>query len=37
MAVRSALKELKEKKNSQRNPGEKEWTCYYCGKEEYLK
>ena len=26
-----------EEKNSQRNPGEKGWACYYCGKEEHLK
>ena len=25
------------RKNVQRNPGEKRWTCYYCGKEGHLK
>ena len=25
------------RKNAQRNPGEKGWTCYYCGKEGHLK
>ena len=35
MAVRPALKQLE--KNAQRNPGEKGWTCYYCGKEGCLK
>ena len=35
MAVRSALKQPE--KNTQRDPGEKGWTCYYCGKEGHLK
>ena len=35
MAVRSALKQPE--KNAQRDPGEKGWTCYYCGKEGHLK
>ena len=35
MAVRPALKQLE--KNSQRDPGEKGWTCYYCGKKGDLK
>ena len=26
-----------EEKNSQKNPGEKGWACYYCGKEGHLK
>jgi len=35
MALRSALKQPEE--NVQRDPGEKGWTCYYCGKEGPLK
>ena len=35
MALRSALKQPEE--NAQRDPGEKGWTCYYCGKEGHLK
>ena len=35
MAVRSALKQPE--KNAQRDPGEKGWTCYHCGKEGHLK
>ena len=35
MAVRSPLKQPE--KNAQRDPGEKGWTCYYCGKEGHLK
>ena len=35
MAVRPALK--KPEKNAQRDPGEKGWACYYCGKEGHLK
>ena len=35
MAVRPALKQPE--KNTQRDPGEKGWTCYYCGKEGHLK
>ena len=35
MAVRPALKQPE--KNAQRDPGEKGWTCYYCGKEGHLK
>ena len=35
MAVRTVLKQPE--KNAQRDPGEKGWTCYYCGKEEHLK
>ena len=35
MALRSALKQPEE--NAQRDPGEKGWTCYYCGKEGPLK
>ena len=31
MAVRIVLKQPE--KNAQRDPGEKEWACYYCGKE----
>ena len=36
VVVRSAMKQPEEK-NAQRNPGEKGWTCYYCGKEGHLK
>ena len=36
VVVRSAMKQP-EGKNAQRNPGEKGWTCYYCGKEGQLK
>ena len=32
MAVRSPLKQPE--KSAQRDPGEKGWTCYYCGKED---
>ena len=35
MAIRTVLKQPE--KNAQRDPGEKGWTCYYCGKEEHLK
>ena len=35
MAVRSIIKEPEE--NAQRDPGEKGWVCYYCGKEGHLK
>ena len=35
MAVRTILKQPE--KNVQRDPGEKGWACYYCGKEGYLK
>ena len=35
MAVRPALKQPE--KNAQRDPGEKGWACYYCGKEGHLK
>ena len=35
MAVRSPLKQPE--KSAQRDPGEKGWTCYYCGKEGHLK
>ena len=35
MAIRTVLKQPE--KNAQRHPGEKGWTCYYCGKEEHLK
>ena len=31
MAVRTVLKQPE--KNAQRDPGEKGWACYYCGKE----
>ena len=34
MAVRPALKQPE--KNTQRDPGEKGWACYYCGKEGHL-
>jgi len=35
MAVRSPLKQPE--KNVQRDPGEKGWTCYYCGKDGHFK
>ena len=35
MAMKNALKQLE--KNAQRDPGEKGWACYYCGKEGHLK
>ena len=35
MAVRTILKQPE--KNAQRDPGEKGWACYYCGKEGHLK
>ena len=35
MAVRTVLKQSK--KNAQRDPGEKGWPCYYCGKEGHFK
>ena len=35
MAVRTILKQPK--KNAQRAPGEKGWSCYYCGKEGHIK
>ena len=35
MAVRTVLKQPE--KNAQRDPGEKGWACYYCGKEGHLK
>ena len=35
MAVRTIRKQPE--KNSQRDPGEKGWACYYCGKEGHLK
>ena len=35
MAMRTVLKQPE--KNVQRDPGEKGWACYYCGKEGYLK
>ena len=35
MAVRSNRKQPE--KNAQRDPGEKGWACYYCGKEGHLK
>ena len=34
-AMRTVLKQPE--KNVQRDPGEKGWACYYCGKEGYLK
>ena len=36
MAVKTAMNQPEEK-NAQRNPGEKGWACYYCGKEGHLK
>ena len=35
IAMKSVLKQPE--KNAQRDPGEKGWACYYCGKEGYLK
>ena len=35
MAMKNILKQLE--KNAQRDPGEKGWACYYCGKEGLLK
>ena len=35
MAVRTILKQPE--KNAKRDPGEKGWVCYYCGKEGHLK
>ena len=35
MAVRTVLKQPE--KNAQRDPGEKGWACYYCGKKGHLK
>ena len=35
MALKTALKQPE--KNAQRDPGEKGWACYYCGKEGHLK
>ena len=35
MAVRTVLKQPQ--KTVQRDPGEKGWACYYCGKEGHLK
>ena len=35
MAMKTVLKQPE--KNAQRNPGEKGWACYYCGKEGSLK
>ena len=35
MAVRTVIKQSK--KTVQRDPGEKGWACYYCGKEGHLK
>ena len=35
MAVKTILKQPE--KNAQRNPGEKGWACYYCGREGHLK
>ena len=34
MAMRTVLKQPE--KNAQRDPGEKGWACYYCGKEGHL-
>ena len=34
MAMRTILKQPE--KNAQRDPGEKGWACYYCGKEGHL-
>ena len=31
LAMKNVLKQPE--KNAQRDPGEKEWACYYCGKE----
>jgi hypothetical protein len=35
MAMKNILKQPE--KNAQRDPGEKGWACYYCGKEGHLK
>ena len=35
MAVRTVFKQPE--KNAQRDPGEKGWVCYFCGKERHLK
>ena len=35
MALRTVLKQPE--RNAQRDPGEKGWACYYCGKEGHLK
>ena len=35
MAMKNVLKQPE--KNAQRDPGEKGWACYYCGKEWHLK
>ena len=35
MAVKTILKQPE--KNAQRDPGEKGWACYYCGREGHLK
>lgn len=35
MSVRTVLKQPE--KNFRRDPGEKGWACYYCGKEGHLK
>ena len=35
MAMKTILKQPE--KNAQRDPGEKGWVCYYCGKEGHLK
>ena len=35
MALKTVLKQPE--KNPQRDPGEKGWACYYCGKERHLK
>ena len=35
MAMKTVLKQPE--KNAQRDPGEKGWTCYHCGKEWHLK
>ena len=35
MSMRAILKQPE--KNAQRDPGEKGWACYYCGKEGHLK
>ena len=35
MAMRIVLKQPE--KNAHRDPGEKGWACYYCGKEGHLK
>ena len=35
MAMKTVLKQPE--KTAQRDPGEKGWACYYCGKEGHLK